>query len=403
MSLRWRWQKHCSLCLHLNHAGRKYPEGRMNMIEISEIRENLREIPNALERDQLPAAPRYRGDPNKILKVDIEGFSDDNDVGSLRDLTDTREVEELFRELDDAVGAGGVEALAWYHPFHISSSQWGIYIPLTSLHYIADRWLDRRMGLARRASLALEILLSHEVVHHACEYAVAQFEIFLRAPCWAPARERLRGAKLNWFDDEEALANANSVRQISLTQSQQTVDRLHHSLLNSPRGYRDFPSALSDAGFQDHTAEVLRHNVGIPAVDLQTGFLSSAFDPLAFFPDLEEAGATCPIYLIDDSKHFKLPPLTPQLITCISNIVETRRFEKMFRKLDARRQEEWRSMKDQLARAVPRHPYFKKLSGNLRGYWGIYLRDGFRAHIRPAGNSIWEADEIGPHSAMGHG
>jgi hypothetical protein len=105
---------------------------------------------------------------------------------------------------------------------------------------------------------------------------------------------------LEWFNDEEALANANSVRQLAATESRAIVDSLHQSLLQSPPGCRDFPLALSDEGFQDHILEVMRHNVGIPAIDLQTGFLDRAFDALAMFPQLTDALAHCPLYLIEE-------------------------------------------------------------------------------------------------------
>ncbi len=75
----------------------------------------------------------------------------------------------------------------------------------------------------------------------------------------------------------------------------------------------------------------------------------------------------------------------------------------MLRKLDPRRQEEWLRMKAALANSVPQHPKFKKLKGSLKGFWGIYLSDGFRVHMRPAENGAWEAVEIGSHTAMGHG
>jgi hypothetical protein len=82
---------------------------------------------------------------------------------------------------------------------------------------------------------------------------------------------------------------------------------------------------------------VLRHNVGIPAVDLETGFLDPAFDALVMFPELSDAEASCPLYLIDDSQLFALPPLSPRLVSRIPHIVETNRFQKMFRKLAGRR------------------------------------------------------------------
>jgi len=93
--------------------------------------------------------------------------------------------------------------------FHASEGDWGIYIPMTSLYYCADRWFSGRMKIERRVNLALKVLLAHEIVHFTCEYAVAQFEV----------------------------------------------------LLSVPAGYRDFPAALTDEDFDDRLLEVLRHNV----------------------------------------------------------------------------------------------------------------------------------------------
>jgi len=339
----------------------------------------------------------------RSARADLWDLNQSEDRSSPAPIVDVRDADSLFRELDESVRVRGIEALAWYHPFHISADKWGIYIPITSVHYCAARWFNPRIRPSHRAPLALTLLLNHEVIHHACEYMVAQFELLIRVCCWVPARDRLKKAGLEWFNDEEALANANSVRQLRASAPRTIIDGVDQALRQSPPGYRDFPLAVSDEGFQDHILEVLRHNVGIPAVDLQTGFLDPSFDALAFFPDLDDARARCPLYLIDDSRHFDFPPLSPRIINCIPHIVETNRFQSMFRKLELRRQEEWQQVKMSLAKEVPRHPKFKKLKGRLKGFWGLYLNDGFRVHIRPAANGIWEAVEIGSHTAMGHG
>jgi hypothetical protein len=309
----------------------------------------------------------------------------------------------MFAELDEACRTDGFDALAWYHPFHLSGHQWGIYIPMTSIHYGVERWFSHRLRRSRRASLAFEALLGHEVIHYGCEYSVAQFELLLRAACWAPARERLERAQLQWFNDEEALANASSIRRLADAYPAVRLDRLHAALLQSPPGYRDFPAALCEEGFEDHLLEVLRHNVGIPAVDLKAGLLDPAFDGRLLFPDVASLLGSCPLHLINDSHNFDLPPLAPRWVERIAHVIETDRFLRLLHKLDARRQEEWAGMKRQLAEAVPRHPKFKKLHGGLKGYWGIYLNDGFRVHLRLGKNGVWEAVEIGSHTAMGHG
>ena len=373
------------------------------MKDISEVRASLQNIRYSIEDGVAPNPPRFGGSIRKVPPADLIEFDQSDDVDAPDAVIDLRDADSLFRDLDASVAARGVEALAWYHPFHLSANEWGIYVPNTSVYYCAERWFSSRISRSRRASLALKVLLDHEVIHHACEYAVAQLELLFRAPCWAPACDKLRKAKLEWFNDEEALANANSVRQLAAFEPRTVVDRLHQSLLQSPAGYRDFPSALSDEGFRDHVLEVLRHNAGIPAIDLQTGFLDPAFDALVVFPELDDAKASCRIHLIDDSRQFGLPPLVPRLITCIPHIVETKQFLNMLRKLEVRRQEEWQHMKMALANAVPSYPKFKKLKGQLQELWGLYLNDGFRVNMRPAANGVWEAVKIGTHAATGHG
>jgi len=371
--------------------------------DIVEVQASLRNITHAIEDNVPPSPPRFGGIKINATRADLYEFEERGDSRSPDRLTDLRDVNSLFRDLDASVTARGTEALAWYHPFHQSAAEWGIYIPMTSVHYGAERWFNQRIGRRRRYLLALEVLLNHEVIHHACEYAVAQLELFLRAACWAPARERLTNAKLQWFNDEEALANANSIRQLAATEPGTIVDRVERSLLQCPQGYRDFPLALSDEGFQDHILEVLRHNVGITAIDLGTWYLDPAFDALVVFPELVDARASCPLYLFDDSGQYALPPLSLRQITNFPGIVETNKFMNMLRKLDHRRQEEWRQMRTELTHRVPPYPKFKKLKGRLSGFWGLYLSDGFRVHVRPTPTGVWEAVEIGSHNAMGHG
>ena len=372
------------------------------MNDVGEIRESLEKISGAVSDGATAEKPRFRyREITKIERADAGQLESNDSIPP--EPRDAPKLDELTRQLDEAVYGRGIDALAWYLPFHISSSKWGIYIPITSVHYGAERWFGDSEPRLRRASMALEVILAHEVMHHICEYAVAQFELLFRVPCWRPTCDRLKDAGLEWFDDEEALANANSVRQLLATEPEAVVDRFRRALLQSPRGYRDFPSALSDEGFDDHRLEVLRHNVGIEAVNLKTGFLDPAFDPLVLFPEIDEALASCPLYVIDDGESFDLPPLSLRWVTCIPDIRETDRFQKMLRKLSPNVQEDWQRTKRGLANSVPRHPRFKKLKGDLRGLWGLYLNDGFRAHVSLASDGVWEALEIGSHKTMGHG
>src|SRR5262249_32142830 len=116
-----------------------------------------------------------------------------------------------------------------------------------------------------------------------------------------------------------------------------------------------------------------------------------------------DALGRCPIYLLEDASQFDLPALSPRIINCIPRIEESAKFQRMLRKLDHRRREEWARAKAALAIQVPGHPKFEKLQGSLAGLFSIRLGNGFRAHLRPADNGVWEAVEVGSHTAMRHG
>src|SRR5689334_23286529 len=102
------------------------------MKDVAEIRRALQKLPHALKDDARPNPPRFRGVVTKVTRADVcevEG----SDRGDPR--IDVRDVDSLLGELDESVSQRGIEALAWYHPFHVSAHEWGIYIPITSVHY----------------------------------------------------------------------------------------------------------------------------------------------------------------------------------------------------------------------------------------------------------------------------
>jgi len=372
------------------------------MRNISDVVSSLRRI-KALGPPTPARRPKFPGNiisSERTSVVTLERPKTISREGPLVDIVDHR---RLFNELDEASEREGVDALAWYHPFHLSSDDWGIYIPMTSVHYVADRWFARSTNAKKKFHWALEALLLHELTHFACEYTVAQYEILLGAACWVPAQERLQVAHLDWFNDEEALANASIIRQFRSFANSSVITRICEALLRSPTGYRDFPSALPDDGYLDHQMEVLRHNVGIQAIDLDSGLIDAAFEATSFFPDLGTASEHCRVYIVEDAGRFDLPPLAPAFIQRIETINETSRFRKQFKKLSSDLKEDWMDRSRQLAVGLPRYPAFKKLRGEFDGLWGLYLRDGYRAHLRPASDGAWEAVAIGPHKEMGHG
>lgn len=195
------------------------------MIQIDEIRSELAEIVNARvdfeperpPRIQLPATDvdrsRRWNTPGATTVIHVDDpnrtFNDPNP-----------ELEATLDRIDQEVQSGqglstGIDALAWYSSFHNSRPEWGIYIPLLSLLYIARRWL-KRLGIPieRKLQVAFRLLHEHELFHFATDYMVAQWEILLDVPCWAMLMEQKR-ATAAYIKEEEKLANAHMLRQLA--------------------------------------------------------------------------------------------------------------------------------------------------------------------------------------------
>src|SRR5258708_8817880 len=129
------------------------------MKDIGQVRMGLGKI-GAIPSSKPPQTPRYPGRLVYAERADLGRFEEPAGVLSEEDRapTDTRDLETLFRELDTAVVENGFDALAWYHPFHLSGDEWGIYVPVTSLHYCAERWFSARIRQSRRLPLGFDAL-----------------------------------------------------------------------------------------------------------------------------------------------------------------------------------------------------------------------------------------------------
>ena len=131
----------------------------------------------------------------------------------------------------------GTDALAWYSSFHNLRPEWGIYIPILSLVYIARSWLKRLgLPLQRKLQLAFRLLHEHELFHFATDYMVAQWEIALRVPSWAVLMEQKR-ATGTYIEEEEKIANAYMLRQLATPLSAAQYRAVEAATLRQPPGY----------------------------------------------------------------------------------------------------------------------------------------------------------------------
>ena len=215
------------------------------MKRISSIRNGLAEIEGALAA--LPPNPGYEGseeavhsartlwwaeNPNLVSKypdaigtnASLEEEADDEVFGV--DGGDRwfdpvfeigAEVDERFpglggesgRKIQRSVELHGMEALGWYVPFHHPGLQWGVYIPVSGMGYLARHAFGGlRVPFATKIHLAFHAILNHELFHFATDYAMAQAELTHVEPWYVPAIRGMRATSPGYCVEEERLANA---------------------------------------------------------------------------------------------------------------------------------------------------------------------------------------------------
>lgn len=324
-----------------------------------------------------------------------------------------REAKWIFDRLDRDFGSGpgdspqtrGVDALAWYASFHNLNDMWGIFIPESSLWYLAERWLGQyRTSKQRKLAMAFRVLYEHEAFHFAADLNVAQWEVMLRKACWAPYRARIRAQK-SYCVLEEQLANAYMLRTLLPGLSESGQAELLKSVRAQPPGYCDAEEILEVAAFEDSLVELCKQHAGIPALASGVVLASRnlAIDRL-FAASGPIDGTDCPVYLIRDAGRIGRASIDVGLFDRIPAIQESDVFTKQLVSSPQDIRSRWLKKKQQLAQAIPRHPEFERLKGVSPHTYSIRLNKGYRVHLRPEPSyELWTAIGVGPHTKMGHG
>jgi hypothetical protein len=391
-------------------------------ILMEELISQLANIRNALGQDagDPRRRPRRRGSAGALASERVS--SDPMFDSGEWDITDRdlweEEKERAHRAVEREVSGrsgdsqSGIEALAWYRSFHDDQRAWGIYIPLSSLALVDELYLgDLRMERDRRFQVAWSALLTHEQTHFAVDYACAWFELMLRAPIRREFMARFKSqpplttVSEPYLEIEETAANAHMLRQINRIGTRQVIRAIEGFVSIQPSGYREGIKATGDAAFADAVAETLRSYFALWAVEHHLDLSNPAMKFLRLLPlDDEEVLAECPVYAIPDLDEVGVSG-SIRLIQCILEIVETKHFEKQFRRQHPAIQNDWIRKKVEIKVRLPSPPRFEKLRDREPAVWSLRLRDGHRVHLLPPdpGAAAWNAVAIGNHKEMGHG
>jgi hypothetical protein len=158
------------------------------------------------------------------------------------------EVPDPSAEEESRIGDFGVDALAYYAPFHFfRQNQWGVYIRDYGIAYLASRFLKRRM-LTPSDNWALRcaywLLFEHEYFHFQTEVAATHYELLTGDP---KAYEYLFYDKhATWL--EESMANASALQKLkgredallTVSQIESFKDFAASWMKKQAPGYRDF-------------------------------------------------------------------------------------------------------------------------------------------------------------------
>lgn len=380
------------------------------MRSIEEIRKALSQIEGgrfAISNAPPPFRRRQRPTTNQVSERDgsvwtgleiVPSPETDRNIDS-----DREDVEGYFRSLDDEVATQGVDALAWYVSFHNTNDEWGIYIPVTSMHYLSDRLFAKtRLDLHQRIEVALQLILNHERFHFAADYAQTQVELLLGKPCRKALKSRYGAGQ--YLEIEEALANAFMLKGVRKLLTKANLQRVRSFIERQPPGYRDANRyADDDVLFSHGLSEVVKSYAGIPALLGNPTLPIASIDWSLYFSNLRCLDwRQCPVHFIND-EFGGMPSVVPKFLSSIPDIRETKKFLKKLQKLSKHFQDAWQRKKEELASRPPNQKQFEALSGDKAGLYSVRVGGGHRAHLKPVNRfEYWEALMIGTHTEMGH-
>lgn len=234
----------------------------------------------------------YRVEPRLPL---LEAFHLEKDVeqGCLFPSNHDLEIEWLQDEVDEH----GIEALAWYRPFHISpQKEWGITITDRGVWYLAKNVMSQKYDAPYTMEqihdcfqLAYEFLYYHELFHFKVEYAATILElnspdgpVKIYAPFWEDGF--YHPGPNNCSPLEEAMANEYARYKVCKGQPKKLRDAIEGFMrTHQPSGYRDFGDVKHHKKWQQGLESLVETMIG-----RSTPFATSIFDQYKTYIDEDE-------------------------------------------------------------------------------------------------------------------
>jgi hypothetical protein len=193
------------------------------------------------------------------------------------------------------VTRNGIEALAWYVPFHNSRRRWGIYFRETGLLFLADYLESAGIPSSFSLIFAYDFLDAHEQVHGIIEAVGAIQELIGGSATYLVRPKGAASSFRPWLtiaELEEALGNSYAVSRRALTPARSALEGFAAKF--QPAGYRDWKEVAWWQSFND----------GANAMADQMGGFAS-LGPAPWLPYLSWSRSRMreiPRYLVRDAK-----------------------------------------------------------------------------------------------------
>ncbi len=382
----------------------------MSNLRTDMIIERLRQVPNALAMSPVGPPKKFE---KKILqeldpcKATVAIYSDN--------LIDDPETWFEKKEAIDASVAGkggndvvGLDALAWYVSFHHNQKDWGIYIPVSSIHYLNVVLEIKLRSEINLDQISKQILEHHERYHFLTDLAVSQFELFIRQPIYRPHKKLYElqthfvSSSEDYNELEENLANSFMLKEIKTLASKSLLKKILSWVETMPAGYRDGADTFLNSKSNSLEKDNLNRFLALVAAEAKLNIVDPALDLSVFLPEpKEKIISQCPIYILDDASDHGLDKDIVRFFQKMEKIEETKKFKKMLSKIPHKIQTAWERKSHELKDFLPKPPKFEK----FKQYYSLRLPDGYRAHFLKPENkqTTWLAVGIGDHLSMGHG
>jgi hypothetical protein len=348
--------------------------------------------------------PRHN-DINEDKDSDRRAFDEIFEYGAEidTDLFDNVMGGDAGNEIKTSLMVKGVDALAFYVPFHVRGGQWGIYIPVSSIAYMMTNVFKNidaaPIDLMR---MSIRAMHQHELFHFAVEYAFSQCELLTEKSVYKELITKMNDPQLGYRGIEEGLANANMIRSFWGRSVKGKTAALKSFVKMQPAGYNtahEFTNRnIYERRCSDYISMYYHFITGIKT--------DIGIDGYNLLPPHPIDWSFCPVHIINDDIRLNFDPSLIDFFAYVNQLHESEKFKKQLKKLSSQIQQMWTRTKTKLAHdATASGLDFKQWEKNQDSViYSVRVNRNFRAHLEYKRiQKYWLCLNIGDHKSMGHG